>query len=149
MQSHQQPIPPPQPQQVQHQRLDPHSQPNQDQVYHTQHTYGTPDQPTLHLPTPKLHDMRHMSWADILTATPTARHIPPQCRAACTEIIARLCDHILYHTANSNNADADDAWKLLMAFPQMLMRNTNQHRAGKRGQGKATHTQTLRQRARL
>ena len=110
---------------------------------------NTPDQPNHHDRLPPLHGLTEIDWDTILEFTPTAKNVPPQCQTLYIQLIHHTCAHILLHTHSNNEIEAANGWKLLMAIPRFVLANRHKHRAGRKGQGNATLTKTIRYRISL
>ena len=114
------------------------------------HFTNTPTDQTTDTPLPPLTDLTEVPWDDILTHTHTAKTIPKQCIAIYTQLLLRICQHIIHHTNTTHDAsEASNGWKLLLATPRMVLSNTHKHRAGKRNQGTHSHAATIRNRIQL
>eukprot|EP00973_Karenia_brevis_P044984 6229563-Karenia_brevis.AAC.1 len=61
-----------------------------------------------------------------------------------TQLLKQACDYIIEHTENNDILEASNGWKLLLAIPHMILNNTSRLRAGRRNQGHASHTKTIR-----
>ena len=109
--------------------------------------FGTPADPVTPNELPTLQDLDWITWDDVLTYAHTAKYIPKQCRALVTQLIAQICDHILTTTLLNRTNDAERAWKLLLLTPRLVFHNNHRRkRAGRKGQGNASYTKTIRTR---
>ena len=62
------------------------------------------------------------------------------------QLIHDTCKHINANINQNNSMEVDNGLKLLEAIPRMVLANMHKHRGGKKGQGNASFTKTVRQR---
>ena len=107
---------------------------------------NTPENPIRHIGLPSLHELENVGWDEILEYTSTAKRLPPQCHAMYIQLIHDTCKHINANINQNNSMEVDNGLKLLEAIPRMVLANMHKHRGGKKGQGNASFTKTVRQR---